>query len=260
MAGGARDGSGPGPVRWTTRRGGARWEPRACWGHADPDCCGLHGPQVPSQESGRRWLRLTGHSPGLSEATGWRPREPQGPPGLEGSKAMAHLENARRQWCWGFSRAPEGRPETPSLHFVENTPAQGGKRGPNPPARCHKVKSAGPPVPLHRRVNRGQGTRPVSCGRGGVTEASLLRYTTTHKWGGGPAPALASGAPQAMEAAAGREGTPPSWTRRGLSGPLWSGPGGTKTRPKLDICISNTYISKTNHSNYTICIFCAMIV
>lgn len=30
--------------------------------------------------------------------------------------------------------------------------------------------------------------------------------------------------------------------------------------PKLDICISNTYISKTNNSNYTICIFCAMIV
>lgn len=27
------------------------------------------------------------------------------------------------------------------------------------------------------------------------------------------------------------------------------------TAPRVDICISNTYISKTNNSNYTICIF-----
>lgn len=35
---------------------------------------------------------------------------------------------------------------------------------------------------------------------------------------------------------------------------------GKRKAPKLDICISNSYISKTNNSNYTICIFSAMIV
>ena len=38
------------------------------------------------------------------------------------------------------------------------------------------------------------------------------------------------------------------------------GKGGTEERPKLDICISSTYISKTNTSNYVICIFSARIV
>ena len=39
-----------------------------------------------------------------------------------------------------------------------------------------------------------------------------------------------------------------------------SGVGGTEERPELDICISSTYISKTDTSNYTICIFSALIV
>lgn len=41
-----------------------------------------------------------------------------------------------------------------------------------------------------------------------------------------------------------------------LPGQSWWEQGWKRRAPKLDICISNTRIRKTNNSNYAICIFC----
>lgn len=100
---------------------------------------------------------------------------------------------------------------------------------------------------------------------------SPLSGVPMHGWGGGPAPTpfrvplrlqrqqlWGSSGPRGGDGRGAPNPPPPSRAQRRLANVRVRV--GKVNAPKLDICISNTYISKTNNSNYTICIFCAMIV
>ena len=96
----------------------------------------------------------------------------------------------------------------------------------------------------------------------GVPEASLLS-SAVDTVGRGLSSPLRPDAPPSAEVGGGGGVPNPTLLHGGRNASpedVSLGKGGTEERPKLDICISSTYISKTNTSNYIICIFSTRIV
>lgn len=135
----------------------------------------------------------------------------------------------------------------------------GGSAGPKPPSAAPGASRL---WPTPRTGDLGLGADRQAPGHTvGIPEASLLSSAVDTVGKGLSSPPRPD-APPAAEVGGGGGGPQPS-SMEGATRPpedVSPGEGGTKERPKLDICISSTYISKTNTSNYTICIFSTMIV